>query len=426
MRTVLFITTALLCLSAQSSYAQGNEPQTGKICGTAEGMKALYDAYPSAKAEAEALEIFTQQFTQQQAKSTANPTYTIPCVFHVYGSTQGGYPITDALIQLALDGVNDDFNGKNSDYGTVHNQFKALRSTLDIKFVLAKLDPSGNPTTGVLYYPVKTGYASLTKHNAEIAQESWDNYKYLNVFVMEDLYGDGITNNSGYSFYPNNQMNDSGFSRIIYNGRYLATNNTANPEFASVLTHEFAHYFNLQHTFEGGCTTPNDNVSDTPPCTTAQGCHSSATANAPLNCNNDLVNAENYMDYNTNCYKMFTKGQVTRMMAGLNHTSRITLWDYGNLVATGLVGINDIAATAVYNVYPNPNNGSFGFDLGADAGEYCSITITDVTGREVYSDHVSAATRHYNVDITGQQPGLYLLFVQTDNSGRAVQKIHIR
>jgi len=424
------LVTAALLTTATSLSAQDNNQPASNICGTAEGMKALYEAHPEVKAEAEAFEIFTQQFIQGNAKSTANAKYTIPVVFHVYGNTQGGYPITDALIQLALDGVNDDFNGLNADFGTVHSQFLALRGTLDIEFVLAKKDPMGNPTTGIEYLPVAAGYAHSSAKNAQIAAEAWDNYKYMNIYIMEDLFDNGVTNNSGYAFYPNSTQSNANLARIVYNGRYLATNNVGNPEFASVLTHECGHFLNLQHTFEGGCTMPNDNVADTPPCTTAQGCHNSPQSGAPLNCYNNLLNAENYMDYNSNCYKMFTQGQISRMIAGLNHPARITLWDSANLVATGVTPVSVAKVDSkveVYNLYPNPSDGQFGFTVKTNNNELCTITVTDIVGRIVYNQQTTtiAGNNRLNVDITGQQPGIYLLQVQTP-SAQKVLKLRLR
>jgi len=55
---------------------------------------------------------------------------------------------------------------------------------------------------------------------------------------------------------------------------------------------------------------------------------------------NGIINGENYMDYNTTCYKNFTIDQVARMDAAMKHPARSTLWQPSNLVATGLLSPN--------------------------------------------------------------------------------------
>lgn len=410
MKKVLFSLGILAC---STLYAQ--QSPVVNICGTSAAMNELYQTNPQALKEKEAFDKFTQDYIAHKgmAKGTAD-SFVIPVVFHVYGTSQGGYTINDALIKLALKGVNDDFNGLNSDWGTVHNTFMPVRSTLKIRFALAQKDPLGNATTGIRYYATKSGYGKTTV-DAQIAADAWDNYKYMNVYIMYDLYDNGVYNNSGVAWYPNTSMSNAKTARVVYNGQYLATNNTVNPEFASVLTHEFAHFFNLMHTFEGGCTAPNDDVADTPPCTTAQGCHTTATSNAPLNCNSQLVNSENYMDYNTNCYKMFTKGQTDRLEAATQHPARITLWQESNLIATGIHiagGIASQTAAVHAQVYPNPSNGIFIVDVKGTYN-YATIQVTDITGKTVYNHTVNPNNIH-TIDLKGKAKGLYFMNLRAD------------
>ena len=50
-----------------------------------------------------------------------------------------------------------------------------------------------------------------------MALYAWDNHKYMNVYIMNDLYGDGVTNNSGVSWYPDIEMTDENLARVVYN-----------------------------------------------------------------------------------------------------------------------------------------------------------------------------------------------------------------
>ncbi|MEL6535950.1 MAG: M43 family zinc metalloprotease [Bacteroidota bacterium] len=324
----------LLALSCLGVQAQSNPHPH---CQSHEVNEHMYHLHPESREEAESFNVFSRNFARTHsytaAKGEAEPTYIIPVVFHVYGTSFSGSNVDDALITTALQKVNEDFRGLNDDYGTVSSLFAPIKATMDIEFRLAKIDPNGNTTTGIVYHAATNGFGNGSGYDAAIQADAWDNYKYANVYIQSDLYNDGSTTNSGVAWYPNTYMSDNDLARVVYNGRYLHGN--TDKEFASILSHEFGHYLNLIHTFEGGCTYPNDEVADTPPeDQSVDGECAGAT-----NCEGNPINSENYMGYNgaSGCYKMFTAGQITRMEAAMNHPARVSLWQQSNLVATGVV-----------------------------------------------------------------------------------------
>ena len=258
---------------------------------------------------------------------------TIPVVFHVFHPA-GGAGVPFSQINYAMQDLNRTFAGADADYLSVNAAFANVKSYTKIRFALASIDPKGNPTTGIEYYRDKqSGFGNSWEYGPQIASFAWDNYKYFNVYVMFDLYANNVTNNSGIAWYPSSFMSDNNLARVVYNYVYLGLGGSSynNLEFNQTFTHECGHYLNLIHTFEGGnCANASDQCADTPPTDVAgAGCNA-------VKCSG-LINGENYMDYNTSCYKNFTMDQNTRMEAAMNTPSRQSLWQYENLVATGLL-----------------------------------------------------------------------------------------
>ena len=263
-------------------------------------------------------------------KSGENETYIIPVVFHIYGESFNEKSVSLALIEQALVELNKDFKGLNDDYNSVNNMFTGIRGKLNIEFRLAKKNPKGNATSGIVNHIKRNGFGNSSL-DAEISLDAWDNYKYMNIYIQNDLYDDGDTRNSGVAWYPDTEMSNNNTARIVYNGAFLGTN--TNKEFASTLTHEFGHWLNLVHTFDGECI-GTDYVEDTPQ---EDGKHT-IKCSLGTNCNGVYINNENYMGYNgaNGCYKMFTQGQIERMLAALEHPARKSLWQEQNLIDTGV------------------------------------------------------------------------------------------
>ncbi|WP_160718065.1 M43 family zinc metalloprotease [Chitinophaga solisilvae] len=174
-------------------------------------------------------------------------------------------------------------------------------------------------------------------------------------------------NNSGIAWYPDKGMNDRKTSRIVFNGWYLGMGgiSTNNRSFNSTFSHELGHWLNLKHTFDGNnCAGAGDGVDDTPSTNVAGGgCNATVCGHK--------INGENFMDYNTTCYKMFTAGQMSRATQAMYHVARKSIWQLSNLEATG-----------VRNEYDNvcPPRAVFSMDVESVlAGVNTTVTFTDAS-----------------------------------------------
>src|SRR4051812_33806248 len=122
----LFTLLALLTGMCDMNAQEQQFPAPGiNLCSTHEAMEEYYKANPQARIEHDALEVFTQHYTQALENSPANksaalPKYRIPVVCHVYGNNFWGKALTDAQITAAIAEVTQDFLALNADYATVN------------------------------------------------------------------------------------------------------------------------------------------------------------------------------------------------------------------------------------------------------------------------------------------------------------------
>ncbi len=372
---------AILAFALTTPFLAQEEQSGTPQCKTKAANESLYLAKPDARIEYQKFNKFTNKFVQDELiGQIKTETYTIPVVVHVYGIEQNGKTVNYSKVKKALDVLNEEFNGLNEDWNTIDPVFDGSKSTLNIKFALAKIDPHGGSTNGVIIHPAASGQGVY--NSPIVAADGWDNYKYMNVYIAGDLYGDGNPYSSGVAWYPDTSMSDEDIARVVYNGQYLHGN--TNDEFASVFTHEFGHWLNLIHTFQGGCDDAYGDMVDDTPIENSSPVDQGCTVGA-FECGN-LINYENYMGYESSggCAKMFTIGQTNRMLAALQHDARRPLWQPSNLIATGvnLEGASLITSNGTV-LEAMANNGTLEdsfYDIDIDGGTFSLSSGTLIEG----------------------------------------------
>jgi PKD repeat protein len=312
-----YITLSSLLILAFLTKAQNTEP-------------CFFDKYQRTNKKSIAtaeLEIQNGLNKSKQKLLSHNPNLKIiPVVVHVIhdGGTNN---ISDSQIQSQIDVLNEDFRKK---IGT--NGFGNGIDT-DIEFCLAKKDPQGKCTNGIMRINSPLSNHQTYQRSQLKLLSYWDNLRYINIYVVKSINGSsGIL---GYSSFPGGPANEDG---IVIRHDYFGKIGTAASSLGRTTTHEIGHWFGLYHTFNGGCgidtCADGDLVCDTPPAANPNfGC---PTINS---CSNDIPNVndqiQNYLDYSDdNCKNMFTNGQKQRMHATLV-SLRNDIWQQWNIDSTG-------------------------------------------------------------------------------------------
>jgi hypothetical protein len=240
----------------------------------------------------------------------------IPVVVHVvYRTNQEN--ISKAQIDSQIDVLNADYRKKNADISNVPVCFKSFVCDARIEFELAKTDPNGNQTDGIVRKKTNVnGFTSndAVKSSSSGGSDAWPYDKYLNIWVCR-LAG-GLL---GYAQFPGGPASTDG---IVITYTAFGTNGTVAAPFdkGRTATHEVGHWLNLRHIWgdDDGACSGSDYVSDTP----NQGGPNYGTPSFPtISCGNG-PNGDmfmNYMDYVDDAsMNMFSCGQVARMQAALD------------------------------------------------------------------------------------------------------------
>jgi len=212
--------------------------------------------------------------------------------------------------------LNQDFGLLNAGAANVPAAFGHLKADCGIQFSLAKRDPQGNATNGILHKGINIPTFYQSTNNAKFSlqggDDAWPSDQYLNIWTIPNLTSNNPDKErAGYAQFPDGTTATDG---VVIG--YWEIGNKGHST-----THFVGHWLNLYHPWGPGTDNATcmatDSVNDTPiQSGSNSGCptfpHISC-ANSP---NGDLF--MNFMDYTDNaCTYMFTKDQSARMRAVL-------------------------------------------------------------------------------------------------------------
>lgn len=341
---------------------------------------------------------------------------TIPVVIHVlYNNATEN--ISDAQILSQIESLNNDYRRLNSDTINTPAAFAAVAADTRITFCLAKTDPKGRRTTGIVrkYTSTQNWLADdEMKYSSKGGDNAWDSKKYLNIWVC-NLFGRMI----GYATLPGTAADKDGLV-IKYNA--FGTKGTLSFPYnkGRTATHEIGHWLGLMHLW-GDKSCGDDGVSDTPPQQSSNsGCtsfpHKSACS---INSNGDMF--MNFMDFSDDaCMNMFTTGQKNKMrslfVTGGARNSFLTAngCDTSLVVPEGALP-GELTETVSIQIYPNPAIDKLNIK-SADATELIGkpLLIVDVMGKTIITKVLISQTN--TISLTGLRTGIY--FVQIGEGGQ--------
>jgi hypothetical protein len=330
-------------------------------CATMAYTTAARKADKSLAARMDAVDGFINQQSRNHISgisgSTAgdarNAIIRIPVVVHVIYNT-AAQNISDAQIQSGIAALNRDFRKQNADTSNTPLRFKAFAADVQIEFVLAKADPIGRATTGIVRKQSTVPAWNMDdkiKFSAQGGDDAWDTKSYLNIWL-------GNTRRLlGYGTMPGGDEKVDG---LVINTTVFGTINTAAPyNLGRTAVHEAGHWLGLYHTW-GDAACGDDKVDDTP---TQAGYTSGCPSGIRMSCGNNTTGDMymNFMDFtNDACMNLFTYGQKERMralFAGggprnalLSSTGLNEPW----VEAAALQAEEPIVQPTVLQVYPNP------------------------------------------------------------------------
>jgi hypothetical protein len=302
-------------------------------CGTLQYSKSLHPDYELRRID------FEKWLSEKRVRGRASRNerrqtalYRIPIVVHVIhnGESIGSGPnITDAQIMSQLRVLNEDFTRQNADASNTPPVFAAVASGIDIEFILAKQDPDGQPTNGIVRV---NGHKSGWTINEGYTMKDlsyWPAEQYMNIWVcnLSDQYiGYAQLPESDLPGHENSSTNRLTDGVVIWYKAFGSDedgNFNLDPAFnkGRTTTHEVGHFFGLNHTWgdDSGCS-GTDYVSDTPnQADRSVGCPTHPKTDA---CG-EVVMFQNFLDYtDDDCMNLFTEGQVERMTIVIENSPR--------------------------------------------------------------------------------------------------------
>jgi Pregnancy-associated plasma protein-A/CARDB len=274
-----------------------------------------------------------QRSADNQRTLETQALYTIPVVVHVIhnGEAVGtGTNLSTAQIESQIDVLNKDFQRLNTDKTNTPSGFLPVAGSMDVQFVLAKQDPIGAPTNGIVRTQGTQPTWSINENAIFKALSYWPAEKYFNIWVVK-FHDETL----GYAQYPVSNLpglEDSPEDRLT-DGIVISYTAFGSTDYGSftldskynkgrTVTHETGHFFGLRHIWgdDGSSCSGTDYVNDTP--NQAGNYLNQCPTTTRTSCTSDDMYM-NYMDYtNDACMNMFTVEQFGRVNIVMQNSPR--------------------------------------------------------------------------------------------------------
>lgn len=435
---------SVACSSAQSVQAQyrcGTQLLLDRINQDPVKQQKLRDIYSQQEQEAAAK---GQQQSNPFMKTTAQ--VIIPVVFHIVLNqgqidAMGGAVGIQQRIDSQITVLNRDYSATNGDKVNIPAAFAPLQASMEITFGVAHTNPTGGSTSGVVtkVLPATTKYIDEggdffadAKYSSNGGSDAWDPTRYLNIWVINPMYGGDTSNLLGIAFPPS--FKNFGFQNsdlgVVVNYRAFGKRRFASDKYIGgidggrTLTHELGHFFELRHPWgsnEGDCPATggdDDGIADTPPIENAS--YSSSPSSCPTFPKTDACSPAspgvmfmNFMDYaNDRCLLMFTNNQKTLARSQFDASSDFS---YSLTQHPWLInwpqGVEEIDAANSFFIAPNPSRGLFTISFNQQPKGLRRIAVSNSVGQVIRTlEPQSGNAGIYNVDLSGMSKGVY--FVQ--------------
>jgi hypothetical protein len=321
----------MLVISGFSSIAQHDH----RNCGSMEYLEQQKAADPGLESRMQQIRQEVQDWIANNPEQRNQAVITIPVAFHVVWRTSAEN-IPDSKILAQIDVLNKDFARLNADAINTPSAFAGVAANTNIQFCLARRDPNGNPTNGIIRRQTTVTSFSTNnniKFNSAGGSDAWPRTSYMN-FWSGNL-SNGLL---GYAQFPGGNSSTDGVVCLYSSIGSPSDPGTATPyHLGRTATHEVGHWLGLYHIW-GDANCGDDLISDTPT-------QSNATSGCPSYPNSAGCSASpnppgrmfmNYMDYSYDaCMNMFTLGQSNVMNAVLNGTRSSLLSSLGCVPPSG-------------------------------------------------------------------------------------------
>ena len=298
-----------LAMSSASTVTVGKSPDAKCKPGAAapanfrvaKGTSKWREPNTLTRKQAAAMEARTAAFLKNHNISTsARPagSVKIPVRFHVITERDGDGNVSNTRIQRQIKVLNDSFAGRTG----------GKAANTPFRFRLKSVERIKNND----WYHMNYRDSVQAKRALRMGDA-----RTLNIYTADtDGNLDGVL---GYATFPEDYKKHPRLDGVVLlNGTVPGGNANYGPgavyNQGDTATHEVGHWMNLYHTFQGGCSEPNDYVVDTPWQRDADNiflCARQDTCGGVDSRRDPVHNFMNYVD--DPCMYKFTRGQKDRM-----------------------------------------------------------------------------------------------------------------